>query len=53
MDQMKQSKNDSKKFWKLLDKMEREGKDTICKQGISNHRWVSHFKSIFQDPRRN
>ena len=50
---MKQSKNDSKKFWKLLDKMEKKSDDTIFKQGISSHRWVSHFKSIFQNPQNN
>ena len=50
MDEMKQSKNDSKKFWKLLDKFEKRNDDTIFKQGIKDHRWVSHFKSIFQNP---
>ena len=53
MEQMKQSKNDSKKFWKLLDRMEQRADDTVFKQGVSNHRWVSHFKSIFQDPKNN
>ena len=49
MDQMRQSKGDSKKFWRLLDRMEQKKDDSVFKQGISNHRWVSHFKSIFQD----
>ena len=49
LDQMKQSKSDSKKFWKLLDKLEKRKDDSIFKQGISNHRWVSHFQSIFQN----
>ena len=53
MEQMKQSKNDSKKFWKLLDKMEQKSNDTVFKQGISNHRWVSHFRSIFQESGNN
>ena len=48
MDEMNQSKKDSKKFWKLLDKLEQKQDDTIFKQGISDQRWVSHFKSIFQ-----
>ena len=52
-EQMKQSKNDSKKFWKLLDRMEQKADDTVFKQGVSNHRWVSHFRSIFQDPKKN
>ena len=50
MEQMKQSKNDSKKFWKLLDKMEQKEDDTIFKKGISDNRWVSHFRSIFHNP---
>ena len=50
MEDMKQSKNDSKKFWKLLDKMEKKTNDTIFKQGIKDQRWVSHFKSIFNNP---
>ena len=49
MEQIKQSKGDSKRFWKLLDRMEQKKDDAIFKQGISNQRWVSHFKSIFQD----
>ena len=53
MEQINQSKNDSKKFWKLLDKMEQKKDDTVFKQGISNHRWVSHFQSIFRDPEKN
>ena len=47
MEDLKQSKNDSKKFWKLLDKFERKSNDTVFKQGIKDQRWVSHFKSIF------
>ena len=50
MEQINQSKNDSKKFWKLLDKMEQKKDDTVFKRGISNHRWVSHFQSIFRNP---
>lgn len=50
MDQMKQSKNDSKKFWRLLDKLEKRSNDTDFKQGIRDQRWVSHFKSIFYNP---
>ncbi len=49
MDDLKQSKNDSKKFWKLLDKFERKTDDTVFKRGITDQRWVSHFKSIFQN----
>ena len=30
--------------------MEQKEDDTIFKRGISNHRWVSHFRSIFHDP---
>ena len=53
MDQMNQSKNDSRKFWKLLDKMEQKKDDTVSARGISDHRWVSHFRSVFQDPGNN
>ena len=53
MEQMSQTKGDSKKFWKLLDRMEQKKDDSIFKQGISNQRWVSHFQSIFRDPENN
>ena len=53
MEEMKQSKNDSKKFWKLLDKMEKKSNDTLFKQAIKDQRWVSHFKSIFNSPTGN
>ena len=44
---MQLSKKNSKLFWKLLEKMERKPNETITKQGISDQRWVSHFKSVF------
>ena len=47
MEQMNYSKRDSKRFWKLLGKMEQKQDDTSFKQGISEQRWTSHFKSIF------
>ena len=47
MDEMNRSKKDSRKFWKLLDKLGPKQDDSAFKQGISNQRWVSHFKSIF------
>ena len=47
MDEMNHSKKDSKKFWKLFDKLEQKQNDSIFKQGISSQRWVSHFKAIF------
>ena len=50
MEDLKQSKNDSKKFWKMLDKFEKKSDDTVFKQGITNQRWISHFKSIFNNP---
>ena len=50
MEKMKQSSKNSKKFWKFLDKMEKKTNDTALKKGISNQRWVSHFKSIFNNP---
>ena len=53
MEQMSQTKGNSKKFWKLLDRMEQKKDDSIFKQGISNQRWVSHFQSIFRDPENN
>ena len=48
MEQLKQSKTDSKKFWKLLDKFEKRKNDSVFKQGINDQSWLSHFKSIFQ-----
>ena len=50
---MNYSKKDGKKFWTLLDKIERKQDDTIFKQGISGQRWTSHFKAIFQGPKGN
>ena len=49
MEQMNQSKKDSKKFWKLLDRMEQKQDDSVFKQSISEQRWTSHFKTIFQN----
>ena len=37
LEQVKQSKSDSKKFWKLLDKLEKKIDDSVFKQDISNH----------------
>ena len=48
---MKQSKNDSKKFWKLLDRFEKKSSDIAFKKGIKDQRWVSHFNSIFNSPK--
>lgn len=48
---MNYSKKDGKIFWKLLDKIEQKQDDTIFKQGIPGQKWISHFKSIFQDPK--
>ena len=33
--------------------MERKQDDTVFKQGISEQRWTSHFKTIFQGPKGN
>ena len=43
--QIECSKKLSKIFWKLLDKFNPQ-KDELCKYGISEQRWVEHFKSI-------
>ena len=53
MEKMNQSKKDSKTFWKLLGKMEKRPDESNFKQSISEHRWTSHFKSIFQGPNGN
>ena len=53
MEQMNQTKGDSKRFWGLSGRMEQKKDDNIFKQGISNQRWVSHFQSIFRDPENN
>ena len=45
---MNHSKKDSKKFWKLLDQLERKQNDTLFKQNISDKKWISHFKAVFQ-----
>ena len=51
MEDMKQSKNDSKKFWKMLEKLGKKSSDVVFKKGIRDQRWVSHFKSIFNSPK--
>ena len=38
MDLLNHTRNDSKKFWKLLDGMEKKKDDSVFKQGISNQR---------------
>ena len=41
----------AKKIWKLLDKLEKKSSDIVFKKGIKDQRWVSHFKSIFNNPK--
>ena len=53
MEQMNHSKKDGKKFWKLLDRLERKNDDTSFKKRILSERWTSHFKSVFQSQRMN
>ena len=50
IEQMNYSKKDSKKFWKILDKMEQKPDDVFFKRSISEQRWTAHFKTIFQSP---
>ena len=40
------SKKESKTFWKLLDKLDKKKDDNVFKEGISEERWTSYFKSI-------
>ena len=47
------SRNDSNKFWKLLDDFEKRKNDEIFKQCISEDRWVNHFKSILQNTKND
>ena len=53
MEKLKWSRNDSKKFWKLLDKFEKRKDNGIFKECISGDRWVDHFKSILQNQNNN
>ena len=53
VDKLNWSRNDSKKFWKLLDKFEKRKDDGIFKEYISEYRWVNHFKSILQNQDNN
>ena len=50
---MKLSKKDSKRFWKLLDKLDHKPNETIFKNNISQERWTAYFKSIFYNPLNN
>ena len=50
MEKLNLSKNDSKRFWNLLDKLEHNCDDSRFISNISEARWVAHFKSIFQGP---
>ena len=43
-------RNDSKLFWKLLDKLEKRQNDDIFKEVISGERWKAHFVSLSQSP---
>ena len=45
---MEWSRKDSKNFWKLLDKFEKQKDDGVFKECISGERWVNHYKSILQ-----
>ena len=45
---MNLSVKDSKKFWKLLEKLEHKENDEIFKLSISDSMWTAHFKSVLQ-----
>ena len=45
---MNWNRNDSKLFWKLLDKLEKRPNDDIFKEVISGERWKAHFQSLSQ-----
>ena len=53
LEKMKLSKKDSKRFWKLLDKLDHKPNETIFKNNISQERWTAYFKSIFYNPLNN
>ena len=40
---------DTKKFWKILEKIHPKHNDDNFKSGISGQRWVNYFKSIYTD----
>ena len=50
---MNWGKKDGKTFWKLLDKFEHKQDNKAFKSAISEDRWTSHFKNIFQEPNAN
>ena len=43
---MQLKSKDQKVFWKLLDKLQPNGKDSSV-VGISSEKWTNHFRSIF------
>ena len=50
MEKMNWSSKDSKKFWKLLDKMDQKQDNSIFTKNISEGRWLEHFQSVTQGP---
>ena len=42
-------RKNSRKFRKLLEKLEQEENDEIFKQAISDNKWISHFKSVLHE----
>ena len=50
VNKMQMSKKDSKSFWKLLDKLDDKQRDTHLKNNISEERWTTYFRSIFNNP---
>ena len=51
MQQMKLSNKQSKKFWKLLSKLESSRDDHIFIKGISADKWKTHFKNVLHNPK--
>ena len=42
------NRKNSRKFWKLLDKLEGKENDEVFKREIPDEKWTTHFKSVLQ-----
>ena len=50
LEQMKWSNKQSKKFWKLLGKLEYSRENQTFIKGISADKWKTHFKNVLHSP---
>ena len=47
MNQMTYNRQDSRTFWKLLNKLNTKTNENMFTKGISGNRWKTHFQTLF------